>query len=152
MTTSKKNAVSPSTQITPDVVVQDSEIWILGEITYSLKSSEEGWLEKLRQLKKYDDDITGWWTETEKIDTHDIACLVQFSRMVLLSDVVSKERNDESSALKFTRKLAVIGFSRTTGAVREYMNLIKSWGELSDPKVSERLRKSVPVPLDRLVG
>lgn len=108
-------------------------------------------MEKLKQLRKYDDDLLGWWTETERLPSHDIACLVQFSRMVMVSDILTEHREKEESDLKFERNLAVIGFNRSSGATHEYMSLIKHFGELSDRIVSERLRKSVQVRLERLV-
>jgi len=151
MKTSSNNKVSPDTQITPDFVVQESMYGVIGEITYSLAPAETGWLEKLKQLRKYDDDLLGWWTPTEKLPSHDIACLVQFSRMVLVSDILAKHRRKRKSDLKFERNLAIVGFNRSSGATQEYMSLIKNSGELSDKTISERLRKSVQVPLERLV-
>lgn len=151
MTTSAGNPISPETQITPDFVVQESMYGVIGEITYSLAPDEAGWLEKLKQLRKYDDDLLGWWTPTEKLPSHDIACLVQFSRMVIVSDILAKHRKKKKSDLKFKRNLAIVGFNRSSGATQEYMSLIKNFGELSDETTSERLRKSVQVPLERLV-
>jgi hypothetical protein len=151
MTTSANNTISPETQITPDFVVQESKYGVIGEITYSLAQDEAGWLDKLKQLRKYDDDLLGWWTPTEKLPSHDIACLVQFSRMVMVSDILAKHRRKKKTDLKFESNLAIVGFNRSSGATQEYMSLIKNFGELSDKTTSERLRKSVQVPLERLV-
>lgn len=151
MTTSKANKVSPMTDITPDVVSQRRTQGVIGEITYSLTLEDEHWREKLEQIVKYDDHLTGWWTKDEKIDSHDIALLVPRTRAVKVGDILEKEAKDKNGTIKLKRMVAVIGFDRSSGATKEFMNLMKFYGALSDTDLSERLRNGIAVPTDILL-
>jgi hypothetical protein len=92
MTTSEHNRVSPAATVTPDIVVQtDAKFGVVGEVTTKLASDETSWREKLLQLKKYDDDLLGWWTEDERVDLHDIVLLLHLSRAIHVSDILSSD-------------------------------------------------------------
>lgn len=151
MTTSKSNKVSPSTDITPDVVLQRASHGVIGEITYSLATADDHWREKLEQITKYDDDLVGWWTKDKSLASHDIALLVPRSRAVKVGDILEKEAKDKNGTIKLTRSAAVIGFDRSSGATKEFLNLMKFYGVLSDKDLSERLRNGIPVPRDILL-
>lgn len=145
MTTSEKNVVSASTVITPDVVLQRAGKGVVGEITNSLTENDEYWAEKLQQVCKYDDSLLGWWTKDEKLPTHDVVLVVPHSRVVRVTDILAKEKSDEKDTIKFNRHVAVISFHRHSGAAKEYVDLMKFFGDLSDADLSERLRHGIPV-------
>ena len=151
MTTSDKNPVSASTDITPDIVLQRKGNGFVGEITNSLTEKIEYWTEKLKQVRKYDDALQGWWTKDETLASHDIVFIVQQSRAVRVADILTKEKGVKKGEIKFKCPTAVIGFNRHSGATKEYVDLMKFFGELSDAKLSERLRHGVAVPQDILL-
>lgn len=151
MTTSDKNTVSASTDITPDVVLQCNGKGFVGEITNSLTENNDYWTEKLQQVRKYDDSLLGWWTKDEALPSHDVALLVPQSRAVRVGDILTKEKKSKKGTLKFKRPTALIGFHRHSGASKEFVNLMKFFGDLSDADLSERLRHGIPVPQDILV-
>ncbi len=156
MATSAKNLVSPSTDVTPDVVLQRNNQGLVAEITYSLAADDKPWLAKLGQVLKYDDTLVGWWTATEKLSAaHDIILLVPQSRMVRVADIVleqkAKAKAKVPGAIKFKRSLCVVGFHRETGAEKERIHLMKFHGELADADLSKRLREGILVAHDILV-
>jgi hypothetical protein len=151
MTTSDKNPVSASTDITPDIVLQRKGNGVVGEITNSLTEKDEHWTEKLKQVRKYDDALRGWWTKDENLPSHDIAFIVPQSRAVRVADILAKEKRARKGEIKFKRPAAVIGFNRHSGATKEYVDLMKFFGDLSDADLSERLRHGIPIPQDILL-
>jgi hypothetical protein len=150
MTTSPSNKVSPSTDVTPDLVLQRDQVGTIGEITYSLANDNSHWREKLEQIVKYDDPLVGWWSDDERLDPHDVAFLVPQSRAVRVGDILKAEADDEAGTIKLKCPVAVVGFSRTSGA-KEFMTLMKMFGALADADLSERLRHGIPVPTDVLI-
>ena len=123
----------------------------MGEITNSLTENNDYWTEKLQQVRKYDDSLLGWWTKDEALPSHDVALLVPQSRAVRVGDILTKEKKSKKGTLKFKRPTALIGFHRHSGASKEFVNLMKFFGDLSDTDLSERLRHGIPVPQDILV-
>jgi hypothetical protein len=151
MTTSATNEVNPSADVTPDLVVQGDEVGgIVGEVTYKLTSVEQFWEDKIKQMKKYDDDLVGWWSENEHIVNHDLSLLVSASRSVLVSDLLQSKQNADPP-LNFARNVSIIGFERVSGALQEMISLKKESGVLSNERVSEKLRRSVRVNLQTLL-
>lgn len=151
MTTSEKNPVSPSADITPDVVLQRAGKGFIGEITNSLTENDDHWTEKLQQVRKYDDSLLGWWTKDESLPSHDVVFVVQHSRAVRVTDILQKEKKNKKGTIKFSRPTAVISFNRHSGATKEYVDLMKFFGELTDSDLSEKLRHGVSVPQDILL-
>lgn len=151
MTTSEKNVVSPSTDITPDVVLQKAANGVIGEITNSLTETDDYWVQKLQQVRKYDDSLLGWWTKDESLPSHDVVFIVQQSRVVQVADILKKGKDDDKGTIKFGRPTALVSFNRQSGGTKEYVNLMKFFGELSDADLSERLRHGIPVPQDILI-
>ena len=150
MTTSPQNRVSPSTDVTPDLALQRNTHGAVAEITYSLANDSAHWRQKLEQVVKYDDPLTGWWSQDEKLAQHDIAFLVPQSRAVRVSDILKAEGDDKDGTIKLKYPIAVIGFNRTSGA-KEFMTLMKMFGNMTDTDLSERLRHSINVPTDVLI-
>jgi len=150
MTTSPQNRVSPSTDVTPDLALQRNDEGVVAEITYSLAHDNDHWRQKLEQVVKYDAPLTGWWSVDERLPRHDIALLVPQSRAVRVGDILKLEADDKDGTIKLKYRTAVVGFNRTSGA-KEFMTLMKVFGELTDADLSERLRHSINVPTDVLI-
>lgn len=150
MSTSPDNRISPSTDVTPDLVLQRGMAGIIGEITYSLSTDDTRWREKLEQIVKYDDELTGWWSDTQKVEMHDIAFIVPQSRAVRVADILQADAEQKNGTIKLKRRTAIVGFNRTSGA-KEFMTLMKMSGDLSDGSLSERLRHSINVPTEILI-
>lgn len=91
MHTSMSNVISPDIDVTPDILAQINDGYgVVGEVKTSilnnedLEDTEEAKILKNRklkdiseQLKKYDDDLSGWTTPNGKIRLHDILLLIK---------------------------------------------------------------------------
>jgi hypothetical protein len=124
MTTSSLNPISPDTVVTPDCVVQLGATYgLVAEAKAGLSKDDETWDQHMKQLQKYDDDLTGWWTSNGALDLHDIVALVPLARAVRFADRL--ERGTNEGQWKFKRKLAVVGFFKTSG-VKDFLTSKKS--------------------------
>jgi hypothetical protein len=150
-TTSDGNRiVPPDTVVTPDCAVQfGPALGLIGEAKPGVAKDLTVWEENLRQLEKYDDGLTGWWTDNEKIENHDIVVLVPMSRAVNFVDLVKSRIQD--GRVSFRRPLAVVAFFKQTGAEKVFVTLKTEYGELSNGALGERLRQAKPVDWQQLL-
>lgn len=150
MTTSEGNRVSPDTNVTPDCVIQvDPRNGLVAEAKLSLPRDDTQWDSNFTQIEKYDDDLIGWWTADEKIETHDIVTLVPLPRAVKFADRL--EEGIDQAKWRFDREVSVIGFFKVSG-VSDFLTLKKEWGKLSDSRLDSRLRESVPINFAHLLS
>jgi hypothetical protein len=150
MTTSPMNRTSPSTIVTPDCVIQFERVQgLVAEAKLGLPKSDEIWDSHIQQLEKYDDELTGWWTPDEKISAHDLVALVPLARAVRFADRL--ESGVREGKWTFQRKIAVIGFFKTSG-VKDFLSLKKERGSLSLSDFDERLRESRQVEIALLIS
>jgi len=65
-----------SDDLTPDIVVQfGPEHGLVGEIKLTA-SSDTDFGNAEAQVRAYDQDLRGWWTEDESVSRHQVACIV----------------------------------------------------------------------------
>ncbi len=145
--TSPENAIAPESTITPDLIaVVTPKYGIVGEAKPSFHGTVEDRKDDLRQLMKYDDDLTGWPTVGEKIERSDVVLLVHHSRKGDSQDIL--EAATKSGRFRTTRSFAAVSFGRMT-QIQEYMSLEHFWGQFSDNEVQKRLRPLL-VPLEKV--
>ena len=76
MDTSEVIRIVPKIVVTPDLVIQlDENYGIVSEVKKSFPRDKELWIGNFNQIQKYDDDLKGWKTSTEKIKNIDIILL-----------------------------------------------------------------------------
>jgi hypothetical protein len=64
-----------------EVVAQKSEAYrVVAEVKRSLPSDRTKWRSHVAQVRKYDDDLIGWWTDDNRIGEADTALLLHQSR------------------------------------------------------------------------
>jgi hypothetical protein len=149
MTTSAANRISASTNVRPDCVLQfDEKLGLVAEAKLGLPKSDEMWDEDIKQLEKYDDNLSGWWTADEHIAKHDLVALVPLPRAVRFSDRLDSGVRD--GKWTFERNVAVVGFFKTSG-VKDFLSLKKERGALSLKDLDQRLRESRQIAIDRLI-
>jgi hypothetical protein len=150
MTTSDKNRVSPSREVSPDSVIQTGpRIGMVVEAKLSLARDTDTWDRDIKQLEKYDDDLIGWWTTDEIADGHDVVALVPLERAVKFSDRI--EEGQKIDKWKFDRPLAIVGFFKKSGAEKDFLTLKKERGQLSHRSLDDKLRESVPIGFEVLI-
>lgn len=150
MTTSNANRVSPSTSVTPDCVVQSSPLQgYVTEAKIGLPKNEAYWDGDVLQLTKYDDDLTGWWTDNELISTHEIVALVPLLRAVRFAEIVKE--GEAADRWQFHKNLTILGFERQIGPEKTWLILKKEGGEITPPELGAKLRYGVKVRVELLV-
>lgn len=149
LTTSASNRVSPNTEVTPDCTVQTQQTWgFVAEIKLGLPKDASLWEENFTQLLKYDDNLVGWWTASQQIETHDIVGLVPIERAVRFADRLEAWQAEKDN--EFQRKVSVIGFFKKSG-VKDFMALMKQRGVLSNRDLDQRLREGRLIAFDILI-
>jgi hypothetical protein len=149
MTTSGANAVKPSSEVTPDIVAQKSETYgVVAEVKRSLPSDRTKWQSHVAQVRKYDDNLTGWWTEDERISATDTALLLHQSRSRAFIAVLEEERAKDPKAVG--PRTSVIEFNRSDERQVNYFFRLE-WGDVRDAELSDRLKEGVPVPIDKVI-
>lgn len=127
--------------ITPDGVVQPrANYGIVAEMKKHFRDGDDdGYID---QVKKYDQDLTGWWTKGEKLTPHDLVLLTNILSTTNATDALEKWKKGGKS---FTRPFAIVEYTYTDGAQR-YFLLRRMAGALSDRTFDEALRRGKPVP------
>lgn len=152
MTTSPANRIRPNEEVTPDLVVQLTPSYgIVGEARVRFPSDEDQRLEKMRQLEKYDDDLQGWYTETETIPVSDLVLLTHDDDVVKASDYIHAMLTAGKAHLD--RAFSVVGSLRETSRFGdEQIRLRKAYGSLSNQDLDGRLREGRQIRLETLVN
>lgn len=149
MNTTKNNRINPEIEVTPDLIVQlNRNYGIITEAKKSLPQNQKFWKRKFDQLEKYDDNLQGWKTENEYIDTSDLVLIVHYKISVEVSDYIDKRIKNNS--LVFDRNFSLIAFQRSQNR-KLTITLAKSYGDLSNTNLDNRFRKIVRVPYDELI-
>lgn len=149
METSQSNRVSPSSEVTPDAVIQKSDdLGFVAEAKASLPREPRYWTDDAEQLHKYDDDLHGWWTTDGLIGENDIVLLMRTPHADDFAEYVHKFNSKRGWT--FQRNVCFVEFDRS-GRVRQAIHLRRHKGDLADGELAERLRKGVMVPIEGLL-
>jgi hypothetical protein len=134
--------------VTPDAVIQRRpNQGTVAEVKHTFPPSDKyGRREEIfQQLKSYDDQLLGWWTQSKNIERHDIVLLTHSSHVVDAVDYLTKDLAGKKLGT-FERPLAIVGYYRSEQN-ELYLTLKKEHGTLLDGKLGEKLRKSVAIPV-----
>ncbi|HEX7153164.1 MAG TPA: hypothetical protein VF618_16885 [Thermoanaerobaculia bacterium] len=150
MTTSSANIVAASGDITPDLVAQKSDSYgVVAEVKRSLPLDRTRWIVPLKQLRKYDDELTGWWTENERIAEADATLLLHQTRSRAFIGVLEAERAKDAEAVG--AHTSVIEFSQSNERQQNYFFRLE-WGGIRDNDLSARLKDGVSIPIMRVLS
>jgi hypothetical protein len=148
MTTSEKNQILKADDLTPDLVAQKSAKYgIVSEAKKSLPRDEARWRRYGRHLRKYDDSLTGWWTDDEKIPHSDTVMLVHQSRGRQFGRFLEGLRGNDANTVGPTT--SVVEFNRADEA-SPYLFFRREFGPINDPDLRARLDAGVSVPLEKV--
>ncbi len=150
MDTSPSNAVSPSNTVTPDAVIQSSgALGYVIEAKKSLPRDVRLWEDDAKQLKKYDDDLTGWWTPDGTVPLHNVMLLLEIARSADFRNYLSSLTDDHK--LEFVKPFALIEFTPSPNG-KMFLFLRKLSGTIHDPSISQQLASGIKVPLEDVLG
>lgn len=149
MDTSPDNAIQSNTPITPDGVVQRSEEsgYVL-EAKASLPRDQDAWQDDMNQLRKYDDDLVGWWTAMERIHESDVVSLIGVPYGRQFAEYVT--RRASTDGWRFRGRVCFVEFSQVTRRM-QYIYLLMHGGQIEDSAVAQRLHNGELIPMERLV-
>ena len=117
---------------------------VVGEVKKSFPKDPQHWEDDFNQVKSYDDDLTGWPTESEKVKTHDLVLVVDQSRGVKVQEYYEAHKG----VLGYQRTFILVEFNRADERQPYYhFRKCQGTGCLSDPNIDSRLKYGVKVPM-----
>lgn len=149
MSTSSGNAVQPNSQVTPDCVAQKSgDYGVVAEVKKAFPLERSYWGETLTQLRKYDDELRGWWTEGEAVSASDAVLLAHNTRSrALVRFIEERVEEDEAAA---GRNTAVVEFTKQDERTN-YVFFRLEWGRIRDAELLTKLEEGIAVPMKRVL-
>lgn len=146
MMTSNSNVISPNTEVTPDLVTEvkdptSKDVYgVLSELKVDLPKNKDYWMNYAEQLKKYDDDLTGW---KSKIKTHDLTFVSNPLRTYDFFEYLNSTA--VTSKYKFDRNVIVVQSSRMQQN-DTFMLIKKESGTFSLQYLDKMLARGLGVP------
>ncbi len=139
-------------QVKPDIVFQYEPLdkGALCEIKTSLPIDENQLLDKLKQLEKYCQDLTGWETPNKRVTNHDVLFFchqLDYDRVVPLLVAWIQQ-----GKLKMDRNLVVCEWDiiASPKAGRDELFVRKRYGDTNCVELNQMLTKNIRVSIDRL--
>ncbi|MEW6108521.1 MAG: hypothetical protein AB1632_05025 [Nitrospirota bacterium] len=135
--------------LTPDIVIQlNSDYGIIAEVKKKIAPDRKYWHRIFDQIKKYDENLIGWLTNSETIKNYDLTLLTHITRKVDITDYYKGKYNEGD--YHYRNKFSIVAFNKG-GERDEFLYLEKHYGELSDQNLNERLRRVVAIPLETVL-
>lgn len=131
---------SPSKEITPDAVLQLTNNYGIVAEAKITASNEQDFEKAYEQIKKYDNELTGWKTPNGKIKLHDISLLV--------SDIKRNIARDYFLNKKFGKNFTLIA-SAIIKEDSDFLKIEKYEGLFSNRKIENKLKNPVAIPLEQ---
>lgn len=150
MRTSPQNRVSgKSLEVTPDAVIQQSELLgYIAEAKATLPELTAFWSERATQIFKYDDDLTGWWTDDGRVPVSDLVCLVGAPHTTKFADFV--EQHGQQQGWTFNRQQCYLEISYTKEGECLYLKLER--GHLTAPEILTAVHEGREFPREDLIA
>lgn len=147
METSTSNVVQPSHEVTPDLVVQRGMHYGMAvEAKKSLPTDQQRWRRVAEQLRKYDDDLSGWWTQSGRIDSDAVLLIDQARSRAFKVFLDEQGRSDPTLVGPHS---ALVEFSRSDYA-NPFLFFRLEWGTIREATVAGKLENGVNVPVDAI--
>lgn len=135
--------------VTPDIgILLQSKSGVIGEVKKSFPLDQKHWVKAFEQLMKYDDDLIGWPTEDEKINSHDIVLILHQTRGARVSEFYETHKERE---IEIKRPFSIVEFNRSDEE-KSYYFFRKTLGDLSEKEVDTQLKYGVSVPMEVFIG
>ncbi len=150
MDTSPTNRVSPSDQVTPDLVVRRTPIYgVVAEAKLALSSSAEQRRDTIVGVQKYDDDLRGWDTSDGLLKQHDVLMIVQHFHGKQVQEEIAALRKE--GALQFQRNFGLLCFA-IVEEEQVWMSLELLEGSLADKGKTAKLSRRLPLALEHVAA
>ncbi len=135
---------------TPDLVVQLGQTaGIVGEAKLLIcKNIEDRWNQYLEQLKKYDTNLIGWWTNTEHIGHTSLVWITELTFSAQLSEYLREKI--EKGDVAFECPFALIESVKHQRA-QEFLFLRMTFGSIPYQPLATALKQGLDISLERIV-
>ena len=145
------NLTETTTAVTPDLgIVVDDKDAILGEIkkNFPKDDSNDRQKEIFEQLKQYDQQLSGWPTPTEAVNSHELTLLVHQMTSAYANDYFSIHKQ----AINFNRPFCIVSFNRVDQGDHYFFFQLVSGNPGCSMKINEpRLHYGIPIPMHALL-
>jgi hypothetical protein len=135
---SSANRIAKGGKLTPDLVGQRTPTTgFIVELKASVPENSEHRRQTLKKVEKYDDDLTGWPTTTEKLARHDLILLIDYPN----SEVIKKDVEEMLSTNQLTcvRPFALVYFNHHQRSEDTWVALHLISGRVSDDEKRQKL-------------
>ncbi|HCU34400.1 MAG TPA: hypothetical protein DGT21_02825 [Armatimonadetes bacterium] len=143
MTPMTSGGVANAAPVTPDIVIQMPDaMGMVGDVKLTA-SSKRDFGQAEAQIARYDTDLAGWCTSDECGLAHDLLLLVHYAN--------GAEAEEHFSRAHYGRAFALVTVVRDLQR-HCFMTYELRLGRLSRDEMTRKLRKPLPVPLERLAA
>lgn len=130
--------------VTPDIgILLPSKNGVIGEVKKSFPANQEFWFKSFKQLMSYDDDLIGWPTDDERVNSHDIVLILHQSRG---SSVLEFYDTHKGKKIKIDRPFSIVEFNRSD-ETKPFYFFRRTFGNLSEKNIDEQLKYGISVPM-----
>ena len=140
-----------STTVTPDAVVQrTNDLGYVIEAKVSIpRNTNDQWNSVVDQIKKYNQDLIGWWTGDEKISIHCVILLLEIHRTAAFRNYLTmRTSNEATQPVVFEKPTSLIEFSPLqNGDI--FLRMV--WGNILDGDEHAKLSDGFSVPMEKVV-
>lgn len=136
--------------VRPDLglVIEDNK-GILGEVKKNFPKDDVKRAQNIfRQLKRYDQNLTGWPATNKQVQSHEVVLLVHLTVSTYALEFCKEQLSQ--MGIKFERPFSIIEFSRIP-QVQEFFHFRTVLGELTELGEEKRLKYGVQVKMEHLL-
>lgn len=144
--TSANNEIQQNVEVNPDLVIEVSknnmsdEYIAINEIKVDLPREESHWEKDAKQLKKYDDNLSGWNITSSK--QHDIMITTNELRTFAFKNYM--EKLERENKITINRDFSILHSTRTE-QLGSFINIKKDYGQISNQKLDDLLSNGLGV-------
>lgn len=151
MTTSSANRVHPNNSATPDTVIQIEDDWgMVVEAKRTMpQNKNDRWRDTVDQLRKYDDNLLGWWTPSGELIPANITLLIDVDRSIDFSRYV-QSLIDNGEITAFQNPTSIIEFFKKQ-EVKQFLHVRQVWGRLEPINLSQKLEGGKSISVEGLI-
>lgn len=140
----RMSSVPAEPDVTPDLVAQRSATYgVVAEAKKSLGMDQTHWIKCIEQAAKYRQPLTGWFTPSASIDSHDSVVLIHQSRSRALAQYVDRLVAEKKIV---EPDIALVEFNQTEETASYYFFRLER-GAISDVELNKSLELGKQVPL-----
>lgn len=135
--------------VTPDLVIQRTEVYgLIVEAKKTFPKEKNYWINTLKQLKRYDGKLKGWFTK-DFIDTSDLVLMIHYPRSPTITDYI-KERCQEGE-LAFRNNFSVVSFDLAE-EIKTFIRLEKRFGKISEEYLDISFKNICSIAIENLIS